>query len=344
MSMRDEIIRLKNNVMKDIVGQEEIVERLIMGLLANGNLLVEGLPGMAKTRAIKSLASNIEGSYGRIQFTPDLVQSDIVGRQAYYEGDKGGKGEFVFEPGPVFNNIVLADEINRAPSKTQNALLEAMEERQVTVAAVAHKMPDLFLVMATQNPVEQAGTYPLPEAQMDRFLMHVSVHYPDEVAEAQIIRLVRGEFSQEQKARDKDGVKEKKKLTAQDTIFAARGEMDKVTVPDHVEKYMVDLVFTTRYPERFSYELKSFIKCGASPRGSLALDRCSRAHAWMRGESEAGIEDVQAVVHSVLRHRLIRGDRAHEHKVTADDIIDDILEKVQIPAVGDSYVVKKAEA
>ena len=344
MSVREEIIRLKNNVMKDIVGQEEIVERLLMGLLANGNLLVEGLPGMAKTRAIKSLASNIEATYGRIQFTPDLVQSDITGKQAYYESDKGGKGEYVFEPGPVFNNIVLADEINRAPSKTQNALLEAMEERQVTVAAVAHKMPDLFLVMATQNPVEQAGTYALPEAQMDRFLMHVSVHYPDEAAESQIIRLVRGEFSQEHKAKEKGGQLEEKKLTTQETIFAARAELDKVTVPDHVEKYIVDLIFTTRYPERFSYELKSFIKCGASPRGSLAMDRCTRAHAWMRGANEADIEDVQAVVHSVLRHRIIRGDRAHEHKVTADDIIDDILEKVQIPTIGDSYLVKTVEA
>ncbi len=330
MSVRDEIADLKHRVSQEIVGQELIVERIIIGILCNGNLLVEGLPGLAKTRAIKALANNIEGSFARIQFTPDLVSTDITGREVYYAPESGeGKGTYKFIKGSIFNNVVLADEINRAPPKTQNALLEAMEERQVTVAGESHKVPDLFMVMATMNPAGQQGTFPMPEAQMDRFLMHVSVDYPNEEAEMNIIRLIRQEQSQESRKAPK--TKADRKLTSQETIFAARGELDKIKVPEAVERYMVDLIFTTRYPQRYTYELKSFIKCGASPRGSLALDRCARAHAWLAGRDTATVEDVQAMIKSVLRHRLIRGERAYEHNITCDDIIDEILELVKVP-------------
>lgn len=328
MSVRDAIIELKQNVMKEIIGQEEIVQALILGILADGNLLVEGLPGLAKTRAIKALSNNIEGTFSRIQFTPDLVQKDITGRETLYMTE-GGQEARQFVKGPIFANVVLADEINRAPSKTQNALLEAMEERQVTVDAVSHKVPDLFMVMATQNPAGQHGTFPLPEAQMDRFLMHVSVDYPDEEAEAQIIRLIRGEARQDKKKKDK--AKEEKKVTSQATIFAARAEIDDVTVPEEIEKYMVDLIFATRYPQRYTYELKSFILVGASPRGSLALDKCSRVRAWLEGRKAVTKEDVQAMIGPVLRHRLIRGERAVEHRITTDDIVEEVLELVPEP-------------
>jgi MoxR-like ATPase len=329
MSVRDEITALQESVSREIIGQEDIVEKLIIGILSNGNLLVEGLPGLAKTRAIKALSNNIEGDFSRIQFTPDLKSTDITGKVETVVDDEAD-GEMVrFVPGPVFSNVVLADEVNRAPPKTQNALLEAMEERQVTVAGKTHKVPDLFMVMATMNPAGQEGTYPMPEAQMDRFLIHVTVDYPDEEAEAGIIRLVRDETSQENKKKDIHG--ETRNLTSQETIFAARAEIDKIKVPETVEKYMVDLIFATRYPQRYTYELKSFIKVGASPRGSLAMDRCTRTHAWLKGRDEANIEDVQSVIKSVLRHRLMRGERAIEHNITCDDIIDEMMELVPQP-------------
>ncbi|MCB9988055.1 MAG: MoxR family ATPase [Rhodospirillales bacterium] len=329
MSARDSILELKRNVQQDIIGQSEIVDRLIIGLLANGNLLVEGLPGLAKTRAIKSLASNMDCDYRRIQFTPDLVSTDITGRSTYYKGEDGEAGLTKFEKGPIFANIVLADEINRAPSKVQNSLLEAMEERQVTVSGTAYKMPDLFLVMATQNPVEQEGTFALPEAQMDRFLMHVTVDYPDEESEAKIIRLVR-----EEEAEKRGSGKSEKTKTAplqQKVIFDARNEVDQIKVPEAVEKYIVDIIFATRYPDKYGYTLKSYLKVGASPRGSLALDRCARARAWLDGRDTVTAEDIQAMAKPVLRHRLGRGERAYDHKVTTDEIVDHILELIPAP-------------
>ncbi len=339
MDVRKEVQDLKQRVSKEIVGQEEIVETLILGLLANGNILVEGLPGLAKTRAIKSLASNIEGSFGRIQFTPDLRSTDITGKEEVQHDEVTGKALFKFIPGPVFNNVVLADEVNRAPSKTQNSLLEAMEERQVTVAGVSYKMPELFLVMATQNPIDQAGTYPLPEAQLDRFLMHISVHYPNEEAEAQVIRLVREEMSQKMKKIKKTEKKEDRKITMQQTIFDARGEIDQIRVPEYVEKYMVDFIFVTRFPQRINYELKSYIELGSSPRGSLALDRCSRAYAWLHGEENVSIEHVQKMVRPVLRHRFIKTERAKKHKITSDELIADIVKKLAVPKQGDRVQV-----
>lgn len=328
MSVRKEINELQKSVALEIVGQEEIVERLVIGLLANGNLLVESLPGLAKTRAIKALSKNVEGDFSRIQFTPDLTSSDITG-QEILDRSEGGNGATRFVPGPIFNNIILADEVNRAPPKTQNALLEAMEERQVTVGGKPHKVPDLFMVMATMNPAGQQGTFPMPEAQMDRFLMHVTVDYPDEEAEAQIIRLIREEVSQENKGEDIHAAK--RKVTAQKTIFEARAEIDKIIVPEYVEKYMVDLVFATRYPQRYTYELKSFIAFGVSPRASLALDRVCRTHAWMNGQSQVELENVEAMLASVFRHRLIRGERAIDHKITTDDICEELIELVPRP-------------
>ncbi|MCB9990259.1 MAG: MoxR family ATPase [Rhodospirillales bacterium] len=330
MSVRKEIQKLQDSVAREIIGQEEIVECLIAGILANGNLLVESLPGLAKTRAIKTLSKNIESTFSRIQFTPDLTSKDIAGQQVYEEPEGGGKGMYRFEPGPIFNNIVLADEVNRSPPKTQNALLEAMEERQVTVGGQAHKVPDLFMVMATMNPAGQQGTFPMPEAQMDRFLMHVMVDYPDEEAEAQIIRLIRDETAQENKGSDIH--KEERNVTAQETIFAARAEIDKMPVPAHVEKYMVDLIFATRYPQRYTYELKSFIAFGCSPRASIALDRVVRTNAWMNGQDRVEIENVQKVLPLVFRHRIIRGERAVDHKITTGDICEEIIELVPVPS------------
>lgn len=332
MSVLKDITDLRARMQKEIIGQAEILDKILIGLLCNGNILVEGLPGLAKTRAIRALAKNIEGTFGRIQFTPDIVAQDITGKQVYYESETGGKGHFEFIKGPIFNNLVLADEVNRAPSKSQNSMLEAMEERQVTVAGVTHAMPKLFLVMATQNPVEQDGTYPLPEAQKDRFLLHVTVDYPDEESEVNIVRLVRNEESQSIKYK-KDDDKPEQIVTPQEAIFAARTELDSIIVPEHVEKYMVDLVFATRYPQRYTYELKSFIREGVSPRASIGLDKCIRAHAWLNGQKEAGIDNVYAMIKSVFRHRIIRGDRAIEHSITTDDIVDEIIELVPVPKI-----------
>jgi len=325
MTPREMILDLRGRMGRSIVGQEQVLERLLIGLLANGNLLVEGLPGLAKTRSIKALARNLEAGFSRIQFTPDLLPSDITGTEVYHQVD--GKGEFRFAPGPIFNNLILADEINRAPAKVQAALLEAMEERQVTVAGTTHALPPLFLVMATQNPVEQEGTYPLPEAQMDRFLMHVMIGYPDEAAEGQVIRLVRGE---EAGAAAPAGGGTAEAPIPQGAVFEARAEVHAVHVADAVEKYIVDLVFATRYPERYEGDLRKWIQVGVSPRGGLALDRCSRAHAWLRGRDHVTPDDVRAVVHDCLRHRLMLSYEATAGGVTADRVLDEIVKLVAV--------------
>ena len=326
MPTRDAIIDLRDRMSRSIIGQAHIVERLVIGLLANGHLLVEGLPGLAKTRAVKSLAKNLDAGLSRVQFTPDLLPSDITGTEVYHQVD--GRGEFRFEQGPIFNNLILADEINRAPAKVQAALLEAMEERQVTVAGKTHKLPDLFLVMATQNPVEQEGTYPLPEAQMDRFLMHVLIGYPDEAAEARIVRLVRGE---EAGARASGAAPTAADETiAQDAVFAARAEIHAIHVSEAVERYIVDLVFATRYPERYSETIKRWIQVGASPRGALALDRCARAHAWLQSRDHVTPDDVRAVVHDCLRHRLMLSYEANAGGVSAHDVVTEIVKVVAV--------------
>jgi len=309
---------------RSIIGQEHILDRLIIGLLANGNLLVEGLPGLAKTRAVKALARNLEAEFSRVQFTPDLLPSDVTGTEVLY--GEGGEQRFRFEPGPVFANIVLGDEINRAPAKVQAAMLEAMEERQVTVAGTTHRLPEVFMVMATQNPVEQEGTYPLPEAQMDRFLMHVYIDYPDEESETKIISLVRDEEA----GKGPGGAAAEQAPIPQQVILDARKAIHGVKVSDSVQRYMVDLIFATRYPGRYSEELEKWLQVGASPRGGIGLDKSARVHAWLDGRGHVLPDDVRAVVHDVLRHRLILSYEANADGVSANDVIDGILEQVAV--------------
>ena len=321
MSTLDSVRKLQSRMGQSIIGQESVIEQLIIGLLANGNILMEGLPGLAKTRAVKSLSKNMDADFSRIQFTPDLLPSDITGSEVLYT--ESGQPTFRFEAGPIFANIVLADEINRAPAKVQAALLEAMEERQVTVAGTTHKMPELFIVMATQNPIEQEGTYPLPEAQMDRFLLHVYIDYGTEEAEAQVIRLVRGEEGSAGSSDDSAPV-------VQQVIFDAREEINRVQVPDVIEKYIVDLVFATRYPDRYDEKLASWIRIGASPRGAIGLDKCARVHAWLNGRDHVLPDDVRATVHAVLRHRIALSYEANADNVSTNDVIDKILKLVAI--------------
>ena len=319
MTALETISDLQARMGESIIGQQEVIERLIIGLLANGNILMEGLPGLAKTRAVKSMAKALESEFSRIQFTPDLLPSDVTGTEVLHT--EGGQNTFRFEAGPIFANIVLADEINRAPAKVQAALLEAMEERQVTVAGTTHKLPDLFIVMATQNPVEQEGTYPLPEAQMDRFLMHVYIDYGTEADEAQVIRLVRGE--EQGQASSADPV-------PQQAIFAAREEIARVKVNAVVEQYMVDLIFATRYPERYDEQLARWLHVGASPRGAIGLDRCARAYAWLQGRDQVLPDDVKAIAHPVLRHRITLSYEANADGVSANTVLDELLRHVAV--------------
>jgi MoxR-like ATPase len=319
----DSILDLQRKIGQTVLGQEVMIERLLLGLLANGNLLVEGLPGLAKTRAIKKLSKFLDAGLSRIQFTPDLLPSDITGSEIYYSAE--GKGEFRFQPGPIFNNLILADEINRAPAKVQSALLEAMEERTVTVAGKTHVLPKLFLVMATQNPIEQEGTYPLPEAQMDRFLMHVYVGYPEEKSERDIMLLVRGE-EQEIAATAAAPVER----LSPDVIFVARNEIYAVQMARAVEQYIVALIEATRYPERYDKDLRKWIQIGASPRGTIGLDKCSRAYAWLKGRDYVRPDDVQAIAHDVLRHRVLLSYDAEAEGVKADRVIDKVVELVAV--------------
>ena len=320
MTTREQILHLKGQVGQSIIGQEPVIEQLLIALLCNGNVLMEGLPGLAKTRAIKTLSKHIESTFRRIQFTPDLLPSDVTGTEVYYS--ESGKGEFRFQPGPIFGNLILADEINRAPAKVQAALLEAMEERQVTVAGKTHTLPALFMVLATQNPIEQEGTYPLPEAQMDRFLLHVFVKHPSDENERQILRLVRGE-----EAASPDG---DHAPLAQSIIFDARREVLAVHVADPIEQYIVALVSATRNPDRYGDQLKRWIHVGASPRGTLALDRASRAHAWLQGRDHVLPDDVRAVAHGCLRHRLILIYEANAEGMTADAVLDEMINLVAV--------------
>lgn len=320
MTTRDNITALQSALQEQIIGQPNLVNALIIGLLADGHLLVEGAPGLAKTKAIKTLADNMEGDFQRIQFTPDLLPADITGSEIY----RAESGEFVFQKGPLFNNLVLADEINRAPAKVQSALLEAMAERQVSVAGTTYPLDDLFLVMATQNPIEQEGTYPLPEAQLDRFLMHVRIDYPDAEAETQILRLARGE-AQTQAPQTINDI-----LSAQ-SIFDARQEVLALHLSDRVEEYIVQLIMATRQPQGYGDDLASWLEFGASPRGTIALDRCARAHAWLAGRDYVSPDDVQAVLHSVLRHRLIVSFDAEASGMNADRIINELILRVPVP-------------
>ncbi len=304
---------------QSVIGQDEVVRTLALALLCNGNVLLEGLPGTAKTRSIKTLSQVLQAGLGRIQFTPDLLPSDVTGNEIYQ--DNQGKSELQFQPGPIFNELVLADEINRAPAKVQSALLEAMEERQITVAGKTYQLPPLFMVLATQNPIEQEGTYPLPEAQMDRFLMKISVDYPESDAELAIIRMLQQEEGQETAALER---------IPQSHIFAARETIQKMQVSAAVEQYIVDLVMATRLPAEFGDKLANWIDTGSSPRASISLHRACRASAWLDSRDYVDPEDVRSVLHAIMRHRLIMTYDALADQITPDDIIDEVIQQVAV--------------
>lgn len=302
-----------------IIGQPVLTENLLIALVANGHLLVEGPPGLAKTRAVKALCDGVEGDFHRIQFTPDLLPADLTGTDIY----RAQTGTFEFESGPVFHNLILADEINRAPAKVQSALLEAMAEGQVTVGKKSYKLPKFFLVMATQNPLENEGTYPLPEAQLDRFLMHLNLDYPDADTERQILKLSRNEAL--------SGELPQITPIAQADIFEARTEALEVYLAEPLEHYIVDLVMATRQGHKYSEELGNWLDYGVSPRASQALERCARARAWLDGRDFVSPEDIQAVAPNVLRHRLLLSFRAQAEGICADDVIEHILTQVAVP-------------
>ncbi len=310
--------RLREHLNHCILGQEILTDRLLVALLADGHLLVEGAPGLAKTKAIRELSDAVEADHHRIQFTPDLLPADLTGTDVYRPED----GSFTFQRGPVFHNLVLADEINRAPAKVQSALLEAMAERQVTVGRHTYELPKLFLVMATQNPIEQEGTYPLPEAQLDRFLMHVQIGYPDVDSERKILQLVRGEARGESRPEFT--------TVSEATIFAARGEVLDLYLAPALEEYAVQLVLATRTPSAYGQDLANVVRCGASPRGTIALDRCARAHAWLRGAEFVAPEDVQAVAKDVLRHRVLLTFEAEADGMTPDTFLDELIARVPL--------------
>lgn len=302
-----------------IIGQKALVHKILIALLADGHLLVEGAPGLAKTRAIKELSEVIEGDFQRIQFTPDLLPADLTGTEIYRPQDSS----FSFQKGPLFHNLILADEINRAPAKVQSALLEAMAERQISVGNNSFKLPPLFLVMATQNPIEQEGTYPLPEAQLDRFLMHVEVGYPDDLAEAAILALNRREALETSEPNIAE-------LT-QDQLFAARKEAISIYMAKEVEDYLVQLVLATRQPEKYDGKLAQYIEYGASPRATIALDRCARANAWLAGRDYVTPGDVQAVLFDTLRHRIILSYQAEAEGVSSNHVIEQLIQLVPAP-------------
>lgn len=311
-----------------ILGQEELVRKLIITMLADGHALVEGAPGLAKTKAIKTLSECIEAAYSRIQFTPDLLPSDITGSDIYV----ASTGQFEFRKGPIFANLILADEINRAPAKVQSALLEAMAERQVSVGGKQYKLPKLFMVMATQNPIEHEGTYNLPEAQLDRFLMYIKIDQPEAVTERKILQLVRNEENSTQTAADSVAQFKAKfgSIKAED-VFAARQEAYKIHCSDAVEEYLIQLIMATRHPEKYDESLKNTIAFGASPRATIALDKCAKINAWLAGRDFVTPEDVHAVVYDVLRHRIILSFEAQASGLSADDIITRLLKIVPLP-------------
>ena len=301
-----------------IIGQKDLIHKLLIALLADGHLLVEGAPGLAKTRAIKQMSEGIEGSFHRIQFTPDLLPGDVTGTDIF----RPQQGVFEFQQGPIFNNLILADEINRAPAKVQSALLEAMAERQVSIGTRTYPLPSLFLVMATQNPIEQEGTYPLPEAQLDRFLMQVNVTYPDADAETQILRLARNEAT--------GTAPPAPAQLSEAEIVAARAEVLALHMAPAVEEYIVQLIMATRSPDSYDAELAQWLEFGASPRATIALDRCARANAFLQGRDYVSPDDVQAVATDCLKHRLIISFEAEAAGVTSEQVIDRLLSIVPV--------------
>ncbi len=321
MNNREYIVRLREYMNKRIIGQPALVESLLVALLADGHLLVEGAPGLAKTRAIKELADGLEGDFHRVQFTPDLLPADLTGTEIY----RPETATFEFQKGPIFHNLILADEINRAPAKVQSALLEAMAEHQITVGSQTYTLPRLFLVMATQNPIEQEGTYPLPEAQLDRFLMHVRVTYPDVIAEQEILKLTRKEAHQVD-----DSAETIEELT-QVSLFSARDEVLDIHMAEELERYLIEIVMASREPQRYHSELERWIDYGASPRATMALDRCARANAWLSDRDFVTPDDIQSVAHATLRHRILLSYEAEADGIDTDMVIDRIIELVAVP-------------
>lgn len=317
--IKNKMIALKNYLDSRIIGQQDLIKKLLITMLADGHALVEGAPGLAKTKAIKTLSECINAKYNRIQFTPDLLPSDITGSEIYV----AAKGEFEFRKGPIFANLVLADEINRAPAKVQSALLEAMAERQVSIGGKRYILPDLFMVMATQNPIEHEGTYNLPEAQLDRFLMYIKIDQPDAESEKKILHLVRGEVANAPQQKFN-------KLNIED-VLAARREVLNVHTSEAVEEYLVQLIMATRHPEKYDNKLSGQVLYGASPRATIALDRCAKINAWLSGRDFVTPEDIHAVIYDVLRHRLILTFEAQAEGVTTDDIISRLLALVPLP-------------
>ena len=324
MSLQEKFGKLEAHLKRLVVGQERLLNRMLVALLSDGHLLVEGAPGLAKTRAIKVLSHSIEGDFHRLQFTPDLLPADLTGTEIYRPQD----GSFVFRQGPLFHNLVLADEVNRAPAKVQSALLEAMGERQITVGSVTYPLPPLFMVMATQNPIEQEGTYPLPEAQLDRFLLHLLVNYPDAAGERAILELNRAE--QRRSVSDEELFTSPELVTQKD-VLAARLQVLDQHLSEPLKEYIVQIVLATRAPERYGDDLRGVLQYGASPRATIALDRCSRAHAWLAGRDFVTPEDVQGMAHDVLRHRILLGFEAEAAGRTPNEIIDTLLARIGVP-------------
>ncbi len=314
--------QLRTYISEQIIGQAVLVERMLIGLLADGHILVEGAPGLAKTRAINVLSKGVEAAFHRVQFTPDLLPADLTGTEIY----RPQQGSFEFQKGPLFHNLILADEINRSPAKVQAALLEAMAERQITVGSESYPLPDLFMVMATQNPIEQEGTYPLPEAQLDRFLLHVKIDYPHADHEKQILQLARqearGAFKSEQNTFAP---------VSQQTVFDAREEVLDIYMAERLEDYLLQLVLATRTPAVYGEDMALWLQYGASPRASIALDRCARARAWLDQRDFVSPDDIQNVAYDVLRHRIILSYEAEAEGVTPDDFIRTLISRVAVP-------------
>lgn len=322
MTVSEEFQQLEAHVSSLIVGQSHLINRMLIALLCDGHLLVEGAPGLAKTRAIKVLSESIEGSFHRLQFTPDLLPADLTGTDIYRPQD----GTFEFREGPLFHNLILADEINRAPAKVQSALLESMEERQITVGENSYKLPGLFMVMATQNPIEQEGTYPLPEAQLDRFLLHVQVGYPTPEDERKILVLNRNEA----RAGTRDAFAPPD-ILPEATVMAARQQILNLHLSDELEQYIVNVVVATRNPGAVNKNLEGQVMYGASPRACMGIDRAARAHAWLQGRDYVGPEDIQEVASDVLRHRLVMSFEAEADGVLPDSVIEGVLDGVGVP-------------
>ncbi|TAN53111.1 MAG: MoxR family ATPase [Methylococcaceae bacterium] len=321
-STQDAFRQLQTYIAQRIIGQHTFIERLLIALLCDGHILVEGAPGLAKTRAVNVLGQGLEGDFHRVQFTPDLLPADLTGTDIYRPQD----GSFAFQQGPLFHNLILADEINRAPAKVQAALLEAMAERQITVGRETYKLPALFMVMATQNPLEHEGTYPLPEAQLDRFLLYLKIGYPDAAQEKAILRLAREE-ARGQKTQAEAAFTP----LSQAALFAARQEVLDVHMAEPLEEYLLQLVLATRNPGAYHPALAGWLQYGGSPRASIALDRCARARAWLAGRQYVTPEDIQELAFDVLRHRLILSYEAEAEGIDTDRVIAELIARVAVP-------------